>query len=175
MELYKQAKLLLEGLGVSENEETFEMALAAINRFGSYKNVLMESDTEAYAFKKPLVKLIKLSTPAVEEDEHAEEAEAVLTLLHRINRTMIELSQSRGEDYRKLMANADLRKMFKLDGRQADILNRVGGRELIMTINQKEPNHMIRAIIAAIKNVEKRSAHDREPRIGHSVTNLLNR
>lgn len=150
-----QARLLIEGLGVKENEESLEMSLSAIERFGNYKNALLESSSEPYKFDKAMVKLIKLSNYKDEKDEFETQAEEILTLLHVIHKTVVELAQSNNTSEEEAIRVVDIGATFKLNPKQRCVLNKIGGRETILHVTLSEPNTMIRKIVNALELCSK--------------------
>ena len=144
----REAKIILEEYGIPVNEESLEVAMDAVEKFGSAKNVLIEGLKPEYLYLKKFSKLLAIMD---EKQTYDIEAEDVATLLHDINRTILNDSQSKGEDYMKLLASINIRKTFNPTEMQIWVMNYIGGRELISEINKQEPNQLKRRIVAAIE------------------------
>ena len=57
----KEAKIIIDEYGLNTDEETIEIVLDLINKFGSARNILIEGLKPEYKFLKKLSKLLAMS------------------------------------------------------------------------------------------------------------------
>ncbi len=148
----KEAKLIIEEYGLSTDEESFEVVLEVINKFGNARNVLIEGLKPEYKYLKKLSKLIAMLD---EQQSFDLEAENIFSLMHSINHVVSKDSQSRGEDFFTLMSSLNIKKTFHPTDKQIWVMNYLGGREFISKINLQDANQLIRRIINAIEKYER--------------------
>lgn len=110
---------------------------------------------EEYAFKKGIDRVAIVAKRFTPESDHEAEARVIATLMHDINKIVLSESESKGEDYFRLMMALNVRKSFQLTDKQAYVMNEIGGREAIIKINTTEPNTLERKIIESLKRYER--------------------
>lgn len=146
-----EAKLIINEYGLNTDEDTLEIVLDALNKFGSAKNVLIEGLKEEYKYLKKISKLLAMLNEKQTSDL---EADTISTLMHDIYARVSKDSQSRGEDFDKLMRQINVRKTFNPSEMELWVMNYLGGRKLISKIQYQEPNQLIQRIKFAIKKYE---------------------
>ena len=145
----KEAKIIIDEYDLTTDETTYEIALEAINRFGSAKNVLIEGLKPEYKFLKKLSKLLAIL--GEEKTSNDDEAEEIATLMHSIYKVVLKDSISRGEDFLELMKKINVRKSFEVSEKQLWVMQYLGGREFIANINYEDANLLNRKINDALK------------------------
>ncbi len=145
----KEAKIIIDEYDLTTDETTYEIALEAINRFGSAKNVLIEGLKPEYKFLKKLSKLLAIL--GEEKTSNDDEAEKIATLMHSIYKVVLKDSISRGEDFLELMKKINVRKSFEVTEKQLWVMQYLGGREFIAKINYEDANLLNRKINDALK------------------------
>ncbi|MEO1954623.1 MAG: hypothetical protein ABGW74_07955 [Campylobacterales bacterium] len=145
----KEAKIIIDEYDLTTDETTYEIALEAINRFGSAKNVLIEGLKPEYKFLKKLSKLLAIL--GEEKTSNDDEAEKIATLMHSIYKVVLKDSISRGEDFLELMKKINVRKSFEVSEKQLWVMQYLGGREFIAKINYEDANLLNRKINDALK------------------------
>lgn len=148
----KEAKLIIEEYGLSTDEETFEVVLEVISKFGTARNVLIEGLKPEYKYLKKLSKLIAMLD---EKQSFDEEAEQISSLMHSINHVVSKDSESREEDFLTLLSRLDIKKTFNPSDMQLWVMNYLGGREFIAKVNLQDANQLLRRIINAIEKYER--------------------
>ena len=148
----KEAKLIIDEYGLSTDEETFEVVLEVLNKFGTARNVLIEGLKPEYKYLKKLSKLIAMLD---EKQSYDLEAEAISNLMHSINHVVTKDSESRGEDFLTLLNKLNIRKTFNPSDMQVWVMNYLGGREFIAQINLQDANQLMRRITNAIEKYER--------------------
>lgn len=143
----KQAKIVMDEYGLGSDEDTIEIVLDVINKFGSAKNVMIEGLKPEYKFLKKLSKLLAMLD---EKQSYDLEAEAIATLMHDIHKVVLKDSESRGEDFLDLLRRINVRETFKPSDIQLWVMQYLGGRDLIAEINLQEANQLNRRILNAI-------------------------
>jgi hypothetical protein len=148
----KEAKLIIEEYGLSTDEETFEVVLEVIAKFGTARNVLIEGLKPEYKYLKKLSKLIAMLD---EKQSYDLEAEEISNLMHSINHVVTKDSESRGEDFLSLLDKLNIRKTFNPSDMQVWVMNYLGGREFIAQVNLQDANQLLRRITNAIEKYER--------------------
>lgn len=148
----KEAKLIIEEYGLSTDEETFEVVLEVLAKFGTARNVLIEGLKPEYKYLKKLSKLIAMLD---EKQSYDLEAEEISNLMHSINHVVTKDSESRGEDFLSLLDRLDIRKTFNPSDMQVWVMNYLGGREFIAQVNLQDANQLLRRITNAIEKYER--------------------
>lgn len=110
---------------------------------------------EEYSFKKGIDRVAIVAKRFTPQSDHESEACVIATLMHDINKIVIQESISKGEDYYRLMMALNVRKSFHLTDKQAYVLNEIGGRDTIIKINTTEPNTLERRIIESLKRYDR--------------------
>ncbi|WP_321777674.1 hypothetical protein [Sulfurimonas sp.] len=145
----KEAKLIISEYDLNTDEDTFEVVLEVINKFGSARKVLMEGLKPEYKYLKRLSKLLAMLD---EKETFDGEAEEISILMHSIYKTVSKDSESNGEDFNSLLTRI---KVHHLTQMQRWVINDVGGREMIGKITHQEPNQLRRQILNSIKKYER--------------------
>ena len=145
--MYNQAKTVLNEFQINVTDESFEYALEAINKFGSAKNVILEGLKPEYKY---LTRLSKLLAIIDEKKSFDEESEKISSLMYDIYRTVSKDSESKGEDFMKLLSTINVRKTFNPSDMELWVMNYIGGRKLISKITYQEPNQLQKKILDAI-------------------------
>lgn len=166
----KEAKLIIQEYGLSTDEETFEVVLEVINKFGTARNVLIEGLKPEYKYLKKLSKLIAMLD---EKQTFDLEAEQLSSLMHSINHVVTKDSESRGEDFLTLLSRLDIQKTFNPSDMQLWVMNYLGGRELIAQINLQDANQLIRRIINAIEKYQRAPELSTNLAIENNVINSI--
>ena len=148
----KEAKLIINEYDLSADEDTYEIVLESINKFGSARNVLIEGLKPEYKYLKKVSKLLAMLD---EKPSYDADAEDISKLMHTIYKTVSRDSQASGEDFMKLMASINVRETFAPSQMQVWVMNYIGGRELIANITKQEPNQLKRRILDAIKKYQR--------------------
>jgi len=143
----KQAKIIMDEYGLYGDEDTIEIVLDVINKFGSAKNVMIEGLKPEYKFLKKLSKLLAMLD---EKQTYDLEAEKIATLMHDIHKVVLLDSESRGEDFLDLLRKINVRKTFNPNSMELWVMQYLGGRNLIAEINLQDPNQLNRRILNAI-------------------------
>jgi len=148
----KEAKLIIEEYGLSTDEETFEIVLEVIQKFGTARNVIIEGLKPEYKYLKKLSKLVAMLD---EKQTYELEAEKIATLMHDINKVVSRDSESKGEDFLSLMNRINIRESFHPTDMQLWVMNFLGGRELLAKVNLQESNQLLRRITNAIEKYQR--------------------
>lgn len=119
-----------------------------------YQEFFKALSGEEYAFKKGIDRVAIVAKRFTPQSDHEAEARVIASLMHDINKIVINESQSKGEGYFELMMALNIRKSFQLSDKQSYVMNEIGGREAIMKINITEPNTLERRIIESLKKFE---------------------
>ena len=144
----KDANVIIEEYGLSTSEETIEIVLEVINKFGTARAVLLEGLKPKYQYLKKLSKLLAMLD---EKPNHDEEAEKIATLLHDIHKVILRDAALKGEDFMQLLRKINVRESFHPTPMQLWVMQYLGGRELIADINLQDANQLNRRIVAAIE------------------------
>ena len=144
----QQAKIIIQEYDLQMDEQSIEIVLELINKYGSAKNVLLEGLKPKYKYLKKLSKLLAMLD---EKQEFDKEAEEISTLMHNIHKVVLQDSEAKGEDFMTLLAKLDIRKTFHPNDMQIWVMEYLGGRKFIANINYEEPNYLIRKILNAIE------------------------
>jgi len=144
----QQAKIIMQEYDLQTDEETIEIVLEVINKYGSAKNVLLEGLKPKYKYLKKLSKLLAMLDEKVEFDTQAED---ILRLMHDIHKVLVKESEEKGESFLKLLAQINIRKTFHPSEMQIWVMEYLGGRRLIGDIQLQEPNQLLRKIKSAIE------------------------
>jgi hypothetical protein len=147
----KEAKIIIDEYGLSNDENTIEIVLEAINKFGSARNVIIEGLKPEYKYLKRLSKLLSMLDVKPSFDEDAEE---IAKLMHSIYKVVSNDSREKGEDFLTLLSRINVRKTFNPTQMQLWVMNHIGGRKLIAKINYEDPNALNRKIVDAIHKYE---------------------
>ena len=143
----KQAKIIMDEYGLNGDEDTIEIVLDTINKFGNAKNVMIEGLKPEYKFLKKLSKLLAMLD---EKQSYDLEAERIATLMHDIHKVVLKDSESKGEDFLDLLRRINVRETFKPSDMELWVMQYLGGRELISKINLQDANQLNRRILNAI-------------------------
>jgi len=90
----KEAKIIIDEYGLNTDEETIEIVLDLINKFGSARNILIEGLKPEYKFLKKLSKLLAMSGIKKTFDTDTD-AEDIANLLHSIYKTVLKDSEKK--------------------------------------------------------------------------------
>jgi hypothetical protein len=150
----KEAKIIIDEYGLNTDEDTIEIVLEVINKFGSAKNVIIEGLKPEYKFLKKLSKLLAMMD---EKPTFDDDAEKIAKLMHSIYKVVSKDSQERGEDFLTLLRSINVRKTFNPSEMELWVMNHIGGRELIAKIIYQEPNFLYRKILDAIEMYKRLS------------------
>ncbi|MCD6433196.1 MAG: hypothetical protein J7L21_04070 [Sulfurimonas sp.] len=148
----KEAKIIIDEYGLNTDEDTIEIVLEAVNKFGNAKNVLLEGLKPEYKYLKKLSKLLAMLDVKQTFDIEAEE---IAVLMYDIYRVVSRDSQTKGEDFLSLLRRIDVRQTFKPTKRQLWVIQYLGGRELIAKINLQDPNQLNRRILNALEKYNR--------------------
>jgi len=148
----QEAKIILEEYGLSTNEDTIEIVLEAINKYGSARNVLIEGLKPQYQYLKKLSKLLAMLD---EKQTYDIEAEQIANLLHDIHKVVSQDTQTRGEDFLSLLSRINVRETFNPSDIQLWVMQYLGGRDLIAKINLQDANQLNRRIKNAIEKYKR--------------------
>ena len=110
---------------------------------------------EEYSFKKGIDRVAIVAKRFTPQSDYEAEASVIATLMHDINKIVIQESEAKGVGYYELMMALNVRKSFQLTEKQAYVMNEIGGREAIMKINTTEPNTLERKIIESLKRFDR--------------------
>lgn len=144
----KEAKLIIDEYNLNNDEQSFEIALEAVNKFGSAKDVIIEGLKPEYKYLKKLSKLLAMLDPPQSSDI---EAEKIATLMHDIHKVVLRDAEQRDEDFMELMRRINVRKSFHPTEKELWVMQYIGGRELIANINYEDPNQLLRRIRSALE------------------------
>ncbi|MEA1982444.1 MAG: hypothetical protein U9N39_02775 [Campylobacterota bacterium] len=143
----KEAKIIIDEYGLVTDENTIEIVLEVIDKFGSAKNVLIEGLKPKYQYLKKLSKLLAMLD---EKQTYDLEAEKIATLMHDIHKVVLRDSQKNGEDFLDLLRRINVRETFNPSSMELWVMQYLGGRDLIAKINLQEANQLQRRILNAI-------------------------
>lgn len=148
----KEANIIIDEYGLTANENTIEIVLESINKFGNARNVLLEGLKPEYQYLKKLSKLLAMldTKPTYDKD-----AEKIASLMHDIYKVVTRDSQNRGENFFDLLKRINVRETFKPSAMELWVMEYLGGRQLIADINYQDPNELHRKIQNAIKKYEQ--------------------
>ena len=96
----KQAKIIIDEYGLTTDEDSIEIVLEVINKFGNAKNVLIEGLKPEFKYLKKLSKLLAMLD---EKQSFNIESEKISILMHDIYRVVLRDSESKGEDFLDLL------------------------------------------------------------------------
>lgn len=149
-----KAKLNIQGGIFVDGEIAEYIAPLRPSLYGEFFKAL---SGEEYAFKKGIDRVAIVSKKFCGEPESdlEHEAKIIATLLHDVNKVVTVESQAKGIGYVQLMRAIDIRATFNLTPKQSYVMNEIGGREAIMSINTTEPNTLERKIIESLKKYER--------------------
>ena len=156
----QEAKIVLEEYGLSTNEDSIEIVLEAIDKFGSARNVLIEGLKPEYQYFKKLSKLLAMLDVKQNYDG---EAERIAILMHDIHKLVTKDAQTQGEDFLNLLSRINVRKTFNPNNMQLWVMEYLGGRNLIAKINLQDANQLNRRILNAILK------YKRQPELSDSL------
>ncbi|WP_324172586.1 hypothetical protein [Sulfurimonas sp.] len=145
----KEAKLIISEYDLNTDEDTFEVVLEVINKFGSARKVLMEGLKPDYKYLKKLSKLLAMLD---EKETFDGEAEEISIVMHSIYKKVSKDSESSGEDFNSLLARV---KVHHLPQMQRWVINDIGGRKMIGKVTLQEPNQLRRQILNSIKKYQR--------------------
>ena len=148
----KEANVIIEEYGLSMGENTIEIVLEVINKYGSARNVLLEGIKPKYQYLKKLSKLLAMMD---EPQSFNLEAEKIAILLHDIHKVLLQDSLSKGEDFLTLLKTINVRKTFNPTDMELWVMQYLGGRELIADINLQDANQLGRRIRSAIEKYKQ--------------------
>ena len=148
----KEANVIIEEYGLSMGENTIEIVLEVINKYGSARNVLLEGIKPKYQYLKKLSKLLAMMD---EPQNFNLEAEKIAILLHDIHKVVLQDSLSKGEDFLTLLKTINVRKTFNPTDMELWVMQYLGGRELIADINLQDANQLGRRIRSAIEKYKQ--------------------
>ena len=123
MNILTQAQDLLEALGIKVNETTQEMAIELLGKFKNTRNILLESNKEEYAYKKGGQLLAAMLFEEDEVDDITLEAQQHEKRLNEIYNFLSHYARENDMDFERVVADADLKKMFNLNEREVCIFN----------------------------------------------------
>lgn len=148
----KEANIIIDEYGLTANENTIEIVLEVINKFGSARNVLLEGLKPEYQYLKKLSKLLAMldTKPTYDKD-----SEKIASLMHDIYKVVTRDSKKSGEDFLDLLKRINVRETFKPSSMELWVMEYLGGRKFIAEINLQEPNGLHRKIQNAIKKYEQ--------------------
>ena len=147
----KQAKIIIQEYGLSSDEDSIEIVLDIINKYGSAKNVLIEGLKPQYMYLKKLSKLLAMLDEKQSDDL---EAEKIAILLHSIHKVVLKDSLNSSEKFLTLLSRINVRKTFNPTTKELWVMQYLGGRELIANINLEDPNQLNRRILNAISKYD---------------------
>ena len=155
-ELIKDIKLKLNIQGGDFVDAEIESYVVQL-RPSQYSEFFKALSGEEFMFKKGIDRVFIVSKKFFDEPESDTEYEArvIATLMHDIQKVVTTESQAKGLDYVKLMRVVDIRTTFRLTPQQAYVMNEIGGREIIMRINNFEPNILENKITEALKKYKR--------------------
>ena len=150
----KEAKIIIDEYGLNTDEETIEIVLDLINKFGSARNILIEGLKPEYKFLKKLSKLLAMSGIKKTFDTDTD-AEDIANLIHSIYKTVLKDSEESGQKFSDLLRRINVRETFKPNEMQLWVMQNLGGREFISKINYQDPNNLHRMIAKSIESYKK--------------------
>ena len=148
----KEANVIMEEYGLSMGENSIEIVLEVINKYGSARNVLLEGLKPKYQYLKKLSKLLAM----LDEPQSFDlEAEKIAILLHDIHKVILLDAQKKGENFLTLLKAINVRKTFNPTPMELWVMQYLGGRELIADINLQDANQLNRRIRSAIEKYKQ--------------------
>ena len=123
-----------------------------------YKEFFKDLSGDEFSFKNGLDRVAIVAKRFTPQSDHEAEARIIATLMHDINKIVLQEAESKGEDYYRLMMALNVRVSFSLTDKQAYVMNEIGGRDAIIKINTTEPNTLERKIIESLKRYERDNA-----------------
>jgi len=147
-----EAKIIIDEYGLTMNENTNQIVLDLINKFGNARNVIIEGLKPEYKFLKKLSKLLAMLD---EKQTYDTESENIAILMHDIHKVVSKDSEEKGEDFLTLLSRINVRQTFKPTAMQLWVMQYIGGRELIAKINLQDPNQLNRRITNAIQKYHR--------------------
>ena len=148
----KQAKIIIDEYGLNTDEDTIEIVLEIVDKFGNAKNVLIEGLKPEFKYLKKLSKLLAMLD---EKQSYDLEAEKIATLMHDIHKVVLKDSLSKGEDFLNLLSRINVRETFKPSKMELWVMQYMGGRDLIAKINLQDANQLQRRILNAISKYNR--------------------
>jgi len=148
----KQAKIIIDEYGLNRDEDTIEIVLETINKFGNAKNVLIEGLKPEFKYLKKLSKLLAMLD---EKQSYDLEAEKIATIMHDIHKVVLRDSEAKGEDFLDLLSRINVRETFNPSDMQLWVMQYLGGRDLIAKINLQDANQLQRRILNAISKFNR--------------------
>ncbi len=148
----KQAKIIIDEYGLNSDEDTIEIVLEIIDKFGNAKNVLIEGLKPEFKYLKKLSKLLAMLD---EKQSYDIEAEKIAVLMHDIHKVVLKDSLSRGEDFLNLLSRINVRETFNPSKMELWVIQYLGGRDLIAKINLQDANQLQRRILNAISKYNR--------------------
>ncbi len=148
----KQAKIIIDEYGLNTDEDSIEIVLETINKFGSAKNVLIEGLKPEFKYLKKLSKLLAMLD---EKQSYDLEAEKIATIMHDIHKVVLKDSEAKGEDFLDLLSRINVRETFNPSDMQLWVMQYLGGRDLIAKINLQDANQLQRRILNAISKFNR--------------------
>ena len=148
----KQAKIIIDEYGLNTDEDTIEIVLEAISKFGNAKNVLIEGLKPEFKYLKKLSKLLAMLD---EKQSYDLEAEKIAVLMHNIYKIVLKDSEAKGEDFLGLLRRINVRQTFNPSDMELWVMQYLGGRDLIAQINLQDPNQLNRRILNAISSYKR--------------------
>ena len=149
----KEANVIIEEYGLTTSEDTIEIVLEAIAKYGSARNILIEGLKPKYMYLKKLSKLLAMLDDKQSSDS---EAQKIAILLHDIHKVVLQDSQKMSEDFLTLLRKINVRKTFKPSPMQLWVMQYLGGRNLIANINLEDATQLNKKIVTAIEKYKRR-------------------
>ncbi len=168
-DMMHQVRQLLDALGAGTHDDNVQVAMDVLDRFGSYRNAMLEASK--IDFKKKDELLFALLEEV--ELDYTADVKRISALMHTINRTAVVESEKTGNDYYKLLSNIDIKKTFGLSDMDVFVLNAVGGRKVIMKVNRYEPNQLCRLIEKQVIRFKCRPEEPSDTLIDNRVMGLI--
>ncbi len=176
MNILVQAQDMLEALGVKVNETTQEMAIELLGKFKNTRNVLLESNKEEYAYKKGGQLLAAMLFEEDEVDDMTLEAQKLEKRLNEIYNFLSHYAFDNDIDFDRVVADADLKKMFELSDREVCIFNNAmphkNGKLMIAKLRLfRDGDDVVNMLKDAISECE--NSESNQLQINSGVRNLL--
>ncbi|MFK5938833.1 MAG: hypothetical protein QM497_10615 [Sulfurimonas sp.] len=147
-----ETNIVISEYGLTINENTMEIVLEAIHKFGNARNVLLEGLKPEYQYLKKLSKLLAMLD---EKPTYDRDAEKIANLMHDIYKIVTRDSEKKGKNFFDLLKRINVRETFKPNAMELWVMEYLGGRNFIAEINLQEPNQLHRKIQNAIKKYEQ--------------------
>jgi|SRR3990167_3285147 len=118
-----------------------------------YKEFFKDLSGDEFSFKNGLdrVKIVSERYTNTPKNDFIAEAKEIVSLMHSMNKTALSHAEEKGEGYIQILNKIDMRLTFNLSDKQVCVLNELGGKKIIMKVNEQEPNSLERKVIEQLE------------------------